>query len=176
MWDIHDVFVATTKSSFQLTKQGRGMSEWIDITLWYTIYVCLMKIRHQYISAVQDLVTHSLTATSMYWSEACTLQRQGTRLAPAQLIAEQEPCDEDPRFCFLINKDFIFKRFRTSSLSSTIRGKFYLFHQIVLFSRFCCFLYCFVLTCAPITVRVRGRCSKQRASPWTPLKQLKLLN
>ena len=28
-------------------------------------------------------------AKSMYWSEACTLQRQGTRLAPAQLIAEQ---------------------------------------------------------------------------------------
>ena len=27
----------------------------------------------------------------MYWSEACTLQRQGTRLAPAQLIAEQGP-------------------------------------------------------------------------------------
>ena len=30
-------------------------------------------------------------AKRMYWSEACTLQRQGTRLAPAQLIAEQEP-------------------------------------------------------------------------------------
>ena len=30
-------------------------------------------------------------AKSMYWSEACTLQRQGTRLAPAQLIAEQSP-------------------------------------------------------------------------------------
>ena len=28
-------------------------------------------------------------AKSMYWSEACTLPRQGTRLAPAQLIAEQ---------------------------------------------------------------------------------------
>ena len=30
-----------------------------------------------------------LIAKSMYWSEACTLRRQGTRLAPAQLIAEQ---------------------------------------------------------------------------------------
>ena len=29
------------------------------------------------------------SAKSMYWSEACTLRRQGTRLAPAQLIAEQ---------------------------------------------------------------------------------------
>ena len=30
-------------------------------------------------------------AKSMYWSEACTLPRQGTRLAPAQFIAEQKP-------------------------------------------------------------------------------------
>ena len=31
----------------------------------------------------------NLFAKSMYWSEACTLPRQGTRLAPAQFIAEQ---------------------------------------------------------------------------------------
>ena len=73
------------------------------------------------------------------------------------------------------------QRFHFQTLSYIISlinnaGQVFPFRQIVLFSRLCCFLYCFVLTCAPVTVRVRCRCSKQRASPWTPLKQLKLLN
>ena len=51
---------------------------------------------HSHLTFEHELSRHSMTdnpkkgsAKSMYWSEACTLQRQGTRLAPAQLIAEQ---------------------------------------------------------------------------------------
>ena len=38
-------------------------------------------------------------AKSMYWSEAYTLPRQGTRLAPAQFIAEQDPIDDSIFLC-----------------------------------------------------------------------------
>ena len=36
------------------------------------------------------LPLNTRTAKSMYWSEACTLQRQGTRSAPAHCIAEHQ--------------------------------------------------------------------------------------
>ena len=46
----------------------------------------LSKLPHGLVKVVVTWIS----AKSMYWSEDCTLRRQGTRLAPAQLIAEQK--------------------------------------------------------------------------------------